>query len=132
MATLAAVVVTLATCAGAAGANDDQSETKRFFTSYLQEFQKEVKTVREFLSRMELFKKTQDYINEHNSHRERSFYLGHNQFSDMLAEEKMAYIGYEAPYAFVEQEPSNISKLPPNFFNEWDWRKKRNVVLPVR
>ena len=72
-------------------------ETNVNFNNFISTFNKQYPSLAEFQKRMDLYKKTDEFISAHNSQPDVSFTLGHNQFSDLTEDEKKAFFGYSAP-----------------------------------
>jgi hypothetical protein len=70
-------------------------------------------TSEEFAARKDLWKKTDDFIKEHNASGSK-FTVGHNQFSDWTDHERSSMLGYIAPEAETEPvwlEPTNADSV---------------------
>jgi cathepsin L len=91
----------------------------------------------EFIYRFEIFKKNLDFIDKHNSNKNKTFTVGMNQFGDLTIEEfKYLYLGVNIPKFLNNSSLSNLKKfqhikglqLPENF--SWYWYN--NVVGPPK
>ncbi len=71
----------------AAAASAAELTNQHKFMQYLADQGKSYITAAEFNARFELFEKTENMINEHNSSQD-SYWLVHNMFSDMTDMEK--------------------------------------------
>ncbi|EDL77563.1 cathepsin H, isoform CRA_b [Rattus norvegicus] len=123
-------------CAGAwllsAGATAELTVNaieKFHFTSWMKQHQKTYSS-REYSHRLQVFANNWRKIQAHNQ-RNHTFKMGLNQFSDMsFAEIKHKYLW---------SEPQNCSATKSNYLrgtgpypSSMDWRKKGNVVSPVK
>lgn len=109
------------------------TELQYYYAGYIAMYSKNYQTIDEFHYRMGLFDRTSELIRNHNTKgASHSFYLGHNQFSDMTQAEKRAYLGYHQPLSTsTSQKHLEYTILEDNYGNSLDWRAK-GVVGPIR
>ena len=93
------------------------------YTSYLALFNKQYTDLIEFRNHMDMFTQTSEVIRNHNSRQGISFFLGHNNFSDMTLYEKQHYFGYIEPH----MPAKSFVNLKENYENTKDWRTEGAV-----
>ncbi|OMJ93123.1 hypothetical protein SteCoe_3940 [Stentor coeruleus] len=93
------------------------------FQSYIQTFNKEYKTIEEYITRFRAWRDNIGYIRIHNSMK-KSWYLGVNAFTDLTnAEFKAKYTPFNYPV-----EPKNIEAKIIDYPSSFDWVSKGAVT----
>lgn len=100
---------------------------KESFLQYITKFGKSYTTVEEFNLRMELFAKTDAFINKHNSLLGSGYRMGHNKFSDFTETEWEAMNTATAEYPRQASHYINLQSTP----SPVDWRAL-GAVSPIQ
>ena len=97
------------------------------FMKWVSEYGKMYGTRAEFDFRLEQFKNTLDFIEQHNSKGEHT--VGINEFAAHTPEEWKKMLGYNASLRLSAKEPKILDES--NLADEVDWRTK-GAVTPVK
>jgi len=97
------------------------------YFAHVSEYGKSYGTVAEFMFRSNEFRKSAEFIAEHNADPTNSHVVGHNQFSDRTYDEMKKMLGF---IPRTEAEWANIQtvELPEASANSVDWRDKGAVT----
>jgi C1A family cysteine protease len=99
------------------------------FLGFLKRFEKKYESIETLEKRFDIFKQNLKEIFEHNSHPEKNFTMGINQFTDMTPQE------FKSQYAAgLLLGKSSCKVYSPNgnaVPDSWDWREK-GAVTPVK